>query len=335
MSDYPEAVEYLVDESRVFIDQNSHSAITIHGTGGNASQTAQQLGDWFRGDPAMASSHYGIDRSGVVCQYVLEKDGAAANCCKFGAYDPFWDQFNGENLNIHTISIEHENDSSNSLPLSQAQQDASFKLVAYLCQKYAISSSNIKTHASIDPINRARCPGNYPMDALISFVDNGATQPLQEQPTMIQIGQDMGMFFTDSGNNRWHCGPKNVDFIGENLNFWRSNNGLGGLPLTNEIYLAQYPGTAIVVCERWIQVYDPIQNGKRQIDNPPGAGVVYLLHLDSGVGQQMIAKALTDALQSQIDTLKAQLAVAKAPQAPTAQLATLQAKLQQIHTLSA
>jgi N-acetylmuramoyl-L-alanine amidase len=331
MSDYTDAVDYLVDESRVFIDQNSHSAVVIHGTGGNPSQTAQQLGDFFRVDPNMASSHYGIDRAGVICQYVLEKDGAAANCCIKDGHDPFWDQFNGENLNIHTISIEHVNDSTNSLPLTQAQQDASDKLVAYLCHKYGIPSSSIKTHASIDPINRARCPGNYDMDALRSFVDNGATQPLQEEPTMIQIGQDMGIFFTDEGNNRWHCVPKNVDLIGENLNFWRSNGGLGGLPLTNEIYLTQYPGTAIVVCERWIQVYDP----QRKIDNPPGAGVVYLLHLDSGIGQQMIAKALTDALQSQIDTLKAQLAVAKAQPAPTAQLATLQAKLQQIHTLSA
>ena len=93
MAEYPDAIDYFVDESRVFINQNSHSAITIHGTGGNPNQTAQQLGDYFRTNAEMVSSHFGIDRAGVVAQFVLLKDGAAANCCIMPGHDPFWDQF--------------------------------------------------------------------------------------------------------------------------------------------------------------------------------------------------------------------------------------------------
>jgi N-acetyl-anhydromuramyl-L-alanine amidase AmpD len=278
MSDYPDAVEYLVDESRVFIDQNSHSAVVIHGTGGNAAQTAQQLGDFFRADPNMASSHYGIDRAGVICQFVLEKDGAAANCCIKAGHDPFWDQFNGDNLNIHTISIEHENDITNSLPLTQAQQEASFKLVAHLCQKYTIPMSHIKSHASIDPINRSHCPGVYPWDELWAFLQGGNTVLDLTDPVVKQ-------FFTDGGNGTWKC-RNGVVLLGSNLDFYRSNGGpaLFGLPLSQEVYLPQYPHTAIVPCERALIVYDP----NRSIDNPPIKGPCYLLHINSGPGQQLL-----------------------------------------------
>src|SRR6266699_3352821 len=118
MSDYPDAIEYYVDRSRVFTNQNTHSAIVVHGTGGNPNQTAQQLGDYFRSNADMVSSHYGIDRNGVVAQYVQEQDGAGANCCIMPGHDTFWDQFGGDNLNKHTISVEHENDLTNSLQLS-------------------------------------------------------------------------------------------------------------------------------------------------------------------------------------------------------------------------
>src|SRR5579864_7518938 len=148
MAEYPDAIAYYVDSSRVFVGQNSHSAIVVHGTGGVATQTAQQLGDYFRTTPDETSSHFGIDRAGVICQYVHLGDGAAANCCLESGHDTFWDQFGADNLNIHTISIEHVNDSANSLPLTQAQQDASFKLVAWLCNQYGLTSDKVKTHAS-------------------------------------------------------------------------------------------------------------------------------------------------------------------------------------------
>lgn len=171
MAEYSTAISYLVDQSRVFIGQNSHAAIVLHGTGGSADQTAQQLGDYFRTTPLMTSVHYGVDRAGVVCQYVLESDGAAGNCCVEANHDAFWDQFGGDNLNLHTISIEHINDSTNSLPLTDAQKQASFKLIAYLSKKYTIPFARIKSHASIAPGSRALCPGPaYPWTELESYL---------------------------------------------------------------------------------------------------------------------------------------------------------------------
>src|SRR5437764_4572393 len=105
MVDYHGAVTYLVDENRVFVDQNTHSAIVVHGTGISETQTVEELGEFFRKSSNKVSSHYGVGRDGRIAQYVLEKDGAAANCCLEPGYDPFWDRFGGDNLNLHTISI--------------------------------------------------------------------------------------------------------------------------------------------------------------------------------------------------------------------------------------
>src|SRR5215813_1337665 len=120
MGEFPGSLDYFVDRSRVFVGQNSHSAVVIHGTGGPSTWTAQQLGDYFRTTSNITSSHFGIDRAGVICQYVSLADGAAANCCLEDGHDSFWDRFGGDNLNKHTISIEHINDTTNSLPLTDA-----------------------------------------------------------------------------------------------------------------------------------------------------------------------------------------------------------------------
>lgn len=176
MSEFTGAIDYFVDRSRVFQNQNSHRAIVLHGTGGNAAQTARQLGDWFRTNPGKASTNYGIDRAGEIAQYVLEQDGAAGNCCLDGNYDPFWNQFGGDNLNLHTLSVETVNDSANSLPLTDPQKQTLFKLVKYWVDKYHIPISNIKSHASLDAVNRQRCPGpNFPWDELFNYLATGGT----------------------------------------------------------------------------------------------------------------------------------------------------------------
>ncbi len=180
-AEYSNAIGYYVDSSRVFVGQNSHSAIVVHGTGGSASQTAQQLGDYFRTNSGATSSHFGIDRAGVICQYVHLSDGAAANCCLEDGHDTFWDQFGGDNLNVHTISIEHVNDSTNSLSLTSAQQDASFKLIAWLCDQYGLTFDQVKTHASIAPQSRERCPGPaFPMNALNVYLSKWIIQAAQD-----------------------------------------------------------------------------------------------------------------------------------------------------------
>lgn len=170
MAEFPGANDRFVDEYRVFVDQNDHAAIVLHGTGGNPNQTADQLGDFFEVTPAETSVHYGIDRLGNIDQYVLEKDGAAGNGFLDTGYDPFWDQY-ADNPNWHSLSVETENDSTNSLALTDPQKAVLFRLVAYWVSKYQIPLGNIKGHFTLQPINRALCPGpQFPWDELFAYL---------------------------------------------------------------------------------------------------------------------------------------------------------------------
>lgn len=127
---------------------------------------------------------------------------------------------------------------------------------------------------------------------------------------LLQLTDPMGKNFTaNAAGDRWHCTKTGVDIAYALLSFYRQYGGVFGLPVSGEIYLQQYPQTALQYCERGILVYDKADpSGKRQIDSPPGAGDCYLLHIDSGIGQQAIAKPLLTALNTQIGTLTAQVA---------------------------
>lgn len=122
---------------------------------------------------------------------------------------------------------------------------------------------------------------------------------------MLQLSDPIGKYFTaNAAGDRWHCAKTGQDIAYALLTFYRQYGGIFGLPVSGEIYLQQYPQTAIQYCERALMVYD----AKRIIDNPPTPGDCYLLHIDSGLGQQAIAKPLLSALQTQVDTLTKQVA---------------------------
>lgn len=240
MADYNGALEMLVDESRVFIDAHPSSAIVIHKTAGGSS--AQKIAQYFATNAAMVSSHYVVGQDGVVVQCVLEKDGAGANCCLEGNYDNYWSQYNGQNLNLVTISIEHvDPKDDNSSPLTTAQKDASFKLVLDICKRKGISADNIKTHASIDPINRSRCPGNYPMDALISYVRAGGINTFMEQAAL----DEWNSFFK---NTLGKTPPRTGTGI---FNSWKQRLFQEGRhigpPLTEEYASVDWSGHPIIV----------------------------------------------------------------------------------------
>lgn len=174
---YAGAIPMLVDRSRVFWNCNPQFAVVIHKTAGFS--TIEELGHYFATTPDVTSSHYGVGLDGRIAQFVDEIDGSAANCCLTPGHDPFWDTApDTSNLNYCTITIEHIDPSSdNSTPPTPAQLAASFALVLDICTRHNIPVSNIKTHASIDPVNRSRCPNNYPMDALVWHVKSGGTPP--------------------------------------------------------------------------------------------------------------------------------------------------------------
>jgi len=171
--DEPGAIGMFVAENRTFIDQNTHEWLVIHKTASGGS--AQNIATFFANDPAMASTHYVVGQDGTVVQCVLEKDGAAGNCCLETGHAPYLPL--GVNMNVRTVSIEHVDPASdNSTPLTDAQKAASFRLVRDICLRHNIpmrpgdASGGIIGHNNIAPINRARCPGNYPWNELFAYL---------------------------------------------------------------------------------------------------------------------------------------------------------------------
>jgi N-acetylmuramoyl-L-alanine amidase len=173
--DYKGAIPMFVDRSRVFQDAQPSMAIVIHKTAGFS--TIEQLGNYFASTSLVTSSHYGVGLDGRVAQFVSENDGAAANCCLEDGHDIFWNRFT-VNLNRVTFSIEHIDPSlDNSTTPTNQQLYASFRLVADIARRKGIPVTSIKTHASLEPQSRARCPGNYPFDSLIEYVRSSMIMP--------------------------------------------------------------------------------------------------------------------------------------------------------------
>jgi N-acetyl-anhydromuramyl-L-alanine amidase AmpD len=320
MTDYAEAIPMFVDRSRVFIDANQPRWVVIHKTAGF--HTAQEVATYFATNAAMTSTHYVVGQDGVVVQCVRERDGAGGNCCLEQGHAAFLPT--GVNLNLLTISIEHVDPApDNSTPLTSAQKRASFRLIRSICERHGLpmrhgdASGGIIGHFELDPISRARCPGNYPWNDLWTFLAQGGF--------MLDIASARS-YFVDLGNDVWRC-TRTGYLVGHGiLDFYRrygddALNGLTylGLPLSNETPIDQqrYPGVVLQRFERGVVCWDP----NHLIDNPPGSGPAYLMHLDTGPGQDPRIPALQQevaTLQQEVDTLKQELGSQAAP--PSASL---------------
>lgn len=316
--------------------------IIIHGTaGGNNGSSATYLCQ----PSTQASAHYVITQSGRIYQLVDEEASAWGNGIISGPagtggdgvhHDSWWTL--DTNPNLVTISIEHEKpDDQNATPLTQAQMLASFALVARICQRWNIpmrkadASGGITGHFSIDPVSRSHCPGDYPWNGLFSYL---ATQE-NEGVEMLQLTDPMGKFFTDKGGNRWHCNNTNVDIAYAHLDFYRKYQGIFGLPVSGELAVDQFPGVSAQIYERAIACYDP--RHQQEPANPATTPApVYLLRIDRGIGQQVIAKSLVTELQNQITQLKAQLAAVNTTEldAIKKQLSNYQQALQKINAIA-
>jgi uncharacterized protein with LGFP repeats len=114
--------------------------------------------------------------------------------------------------------------------------------------------------------------------------------------------------FTGSGDI-WQC-KDNGFIVGHGiLGFYQKFGGDAlcgltylGLPTSNETAVLNKAGTTIGVVyqrfERGVLAYDP----RHQVDNPPGSGDVYLMHIDQGIGQD--PRIVT--LQTEITALQSQ-----------------------------
>jgi len=105
------------------------------------------------------------------------------------------------------------------------------------------------------------------------------------------------------------------------------------LPISGEIQAIDAHGTAIagvsyVIMESCVIVYDP----QRKIDHPPITDDCYLLHIDKGPGQTVVANPLVVPLTTQIAQLKALLTAEQQKVAPPDPI--LQQKIDNFKTLS-
>jgi hypothetical protein len=255
--------------------------IILHGTaGGNSAEGIAQYFKDTEGTSNPVSSHYIIGLQGEVYQCVSVSDGAWANGALSAGHDSWWDGVG--NPNNVTISIEHVKPATdNSSPLTALQKQASFQLIDSICQQCNIplrpadKDGGITGHYSIDPVNRARCPGLYPLDELFSL---GAR-------AMIELNTPgISQYFTGTDNVYWNCIQTKYTIGHAMLDYYRTltagNDLCGlsilGLPLGNETLVGGPNNTGYIeqAFERGTVVYDPAHN----LDTPPGAGAVYIKH---------------------------------------------------------
>ncbi len=177
MVDYAQAI--WIPNNNYFANTGKKSYLILHGTAGGTS--AEAIAAYFKsteGTNNPVSSHYIVGQDGTVVQTIAESNGAWGNGVVTSGHDPWWsDLINPNNI---TISIEHvKPDDANATPLTSVQQAASFALIKDICTRNNIpmraadAQGGITGHYSIDPINRSRCPGTFPWDALWAYLANG------------------------------------------------------------------------------------------------------------------------------------------------------------------
>lgn len=319
MPDYESAL--WIPNGHFFPNRYGHrpTYVILHGTAGGSS--AQNIATYFANSGVEVSAHYVVGQDGVVVQCIAEADGAWANGPITNGADPWWSI--ALNPNLITISIEHVKPSTdNSDALTPAQQESSFKLVAAICERWHIpkrtadEQGGITGHFSMDPVNRARCPGNYPWDALWSYLQGAG---------MIDVDNPaVAAYFQKLSDTNWLCKKTKANIGGAILKFYKSLGGYGlagltilGLPLADEYNDTDKTHVSKQRFERGIVVFDP----EHQIDSPPGAADCYLQHVEQlyPLPQQVADLQNTvnvDALQAgqlknQIDDLTDQLDLAK------------------------
>ena len=193
---------------------------------------------------------------------------------------------------------------------------------SHVCVFYADGPGNL---TALDPYPVPAGANVQRLDAVwqarLLFNQIWTIEPLGEDIPMLQPTDPMGRYYKVIDDHTWHCIPTNQDLAWAHLDFYRRHGGAFGLNLTGELGLKQLPNTSIVIYERALAIYDPGNVAKQ---TPPGGGPVYLLRIDSEIGQQIIAKPLTDVLNARIAELEAQIKTAPDVAGLQAQLAGYQ-----------
>lgn len=141
-----------------------------------------------------------------------------------------------------------------------------------------------------------------------------STQPQEDPIVTIDLTNSTVASHFTGGTDIWQC-KDNGFIVGHAiLAFYQSYGGNAlcgltylGLPLSNETSVPNHSGVVYQRFERGVLCYDP----GHVIDNPPGSGDVYLLHIEQGIGQDpriaVLGGQITD-LSSQVTTLQGDIA---------------------------
>lgn len=294
--------------------------VILHGTAGGTSAVA--IANYFastEGTANAGAAHYIIGRAGEIVQTVSESDGAWGNGGITAGHDPWWNpDINPNNI---TISIEHCKPSTdNSDELTPAQEQASFRLVQHICERWNIplreadASGGVTGHFSMDPVNRSRCPGPYNWTGLWAYLQKG------EQT-------DMAMTITDpfaashfvERNSQWYRrdGAKDKDgtplkIMGTILGYYQLIQAAPRMPTSNEHKEAN--GDTWQEFEAGLLIVKA--DGKGVPGDSPG-GNVFMVALSDPIAQDLLVgptKAQLTIAQSQIATLRTQMTQAQSAQ---------------------
>lgn len=243
-----------IQNSNYFPNRNGNTPryIVLHSTAGGSS--AQGIANYFastQGGSNPVSSHYIVGTDGAIVQCIAESDGAYGNGYISGLsgtsgdgigngyHDSWWG--NDGNPNNISISIEHvKSATDNSNTLTAEQQQASFTLIQHICQRHNIpmrkadASGGITGHYSIDPVNKALCPGPYPWQELWKFLgETNTVTTLEGFPMKSQLAD------TSEVDRYYICVATSIAAALE----WLTKTPFDGATIKDVIYGVAYQGT--------------------------------------------------------------------------------------------
>lgn len=164
--------------------------------------------------------------------------------------------------------------------------------------------------------NATNIPGiNATVDVDI-FLGVEPIQPSEDTSVTIDLSNaTVASHFTQTSDNpvTWTCKETNFTLHGEILAFYQKAGGDSfcgltylGLPLSGEKPVPNHQGVVYQEFERGVVAFDP----DHIIDNPPGSGRVYMMHIDKGLGMDpriaVLGGQIAD-LSSQVTTLQGEV----------------------------